>query len=162
MIWTNGNRRDKLSPMPTAAELPRRLVRLLALCCAVVGPAACSSPPAPTAEEPRSSPTTATTPSPAIAASPMGTLAAPEPGAAELTGTVTERLTAGSYSYLRIHDAGDERWIATMGAGADVGARVIVRSFGTRRDFESPRLGRRFDELTFGSVRLADGSTPHT
>ncbi len=92
----------------------------------------------------------------------MGTLEAPEPGAAELTGTVTERLTAGSYSYLRIQDAGDERWIATMGAGAEVGARVIVRSFGTRRDFESPRLGRRFDELTFGSVRLAGGPTPHT
>lgn len=150
MIWTNGNPRAKLSPMPTLADAPRRLIRLLVL----FGAAGCSPAPPPIAAEP-----SAPTPPPA---SPLGTLDPPAPGAAELSGTVVERLAAGRYHYLRIRSADTDRWIATMGAGADVGARVVVRSFGLRRDFDSPRLGRRFDELTFGSVRLADGSTPPT
>lgn len=78
--------------------------------------------------------------------------------ARELTGVVAERLTAGRYSYLRIHAACDrdcpDRWVATTGAGAEVGERVRVHSFGLRRDFDSPRLGRRFDELVFGTVRV--------
>lgn len=159
MIWTNGNPRAKLSPMPTFADAPRRLIRLLVLCGAVVGPAGCSPAPSPdAAESPVAAPPAVSPP----AASPLGTLVPPTRGHEELTGTVVERLAAGRYHYLRIREADTERWIATMGAGADVGARVVVRSFGLRRDFDSPRLGRRFDELTFGSVRLADASTPQT
>lgn len=154
MIWTNGNRRDKLSPMPTVADAPHRLFRLLVLCGAVGGAVGCTPAPRP---EPPAQP--AASPP---AASPLGTLDPPAPGREQLTGTVVERLAAGRYHYLRVREANRDRWIATMGTAADVGARVVVRSFGVRRDFHSPRLGRRFDELTFGSVQLAEASTPAT
>lgn len=90
------------------------------------------------------------------AASPMGALDSPAADEREITGVVTERLVAGRYSYLCLDADGTRVWIATTGAGAEVGQRVHVRSLGTRRDFESPRLGRRFDELVFGVVRVVD------
>ncbi|MBC8070726.1 MAG: hypothetical protein IAG13_20515 [Deltaproteobacteria bacterium] len=90
------------------------------------------------------------------AASPFAGLRAPDPEHASLTGTVVERLSAGRYTYLQIDVDGVGRWVATTGEGASVGQLVRVRSFGSRRDFESPRLGRRFDELVFGSVVLAE------
>ncbi len=39
-----------------------------------------------------------------------------------------------------------------MGAGAPVGARVDVRSFGRQTSFVSRRLHRTFPELVFGLV----------
>lgn len=85
----------------------------------------------------------------------MGGLVAPTTDEKSLAGVVTERLAAGSYSYLRL-DGGD--WIATTGDPAQVGQRVQVQSFGTREDFESPRLGRRFDRVVFGIVRVTSGA----
>lgn len=85
----------------------------------------------------------------------MGGLAAPAADERSLDGVVTERLAAGRYSYLHL-DGGD--WIATTGDPAQVGQRVHVQSFGARENFESPRLGRRFDRVVFGIVRVTSGA----
>lgn len=88
--------------------------------------------------------------------SPLAGLEAPVAGHREWTGIVAEQLSAGRYRYLRVDEQGTSHWVATTGVGPNVGERVHVRSYGTRHDFDSTRLGRRFDELVFGSVRVVD------
>ena len=73
-----------------------------------------------------------------------------------IDGSVAERLSAGSYTYLRIlDDAGVSRWIVTVGRGLPVGGRAHVASFGARDDFHSARLRRTFEHLEFGWVTPA-------
>ena len=73
-----------------------------------------------------------------------------------LDGSVAERLSAGSYTYLRIVDfAGVSSWIVTVGRGLPVGSRAHVASFGAREDFRSARLQRTFEHLDFGWVTPA-------
>lgn len=68
-------------------------------------------------------------------------------------GTVERRISAGSYTYLKVaFDGGDTEWVVTMGSGPEVGQRASVRSFGARTDFYSKRLHRRFHKLIFASV----------
>jgi hypothetical protein len=71
--------------------------------------------------------------------------------------TVVERIDAGSYGYLRVQRDGSAApaWVVTMRPSVDVGARVRVTTFGHARDFDSRRLGRRFDDLYFAAVRRA-------
>jgi hypothetical protein len=71
--------------------------------------------------------------------------------------TVVERVDAGSYGYLRVRRDGDAAptWVVTMRPSVAVGARVHVTAFGRARDFDSKRLGRRFDDLYFAAVRRA-------
>lgn len=89
------------------------------------------------------------------AASPLLGLPPPPRGAERFSGRVVERKPAGSYGYLLVVDAaGVERWVVTLGHGQEPGALVDVKSFGVRRGFHSKRLGRTFDELVFGIVRL--------
>ena len=91
-----------------------------------------------------------------MAKNPFAEVDPPRPGEAELVGEVRERLAAGSYTYLAVSDAsGAARWVVTMKRGFSVGDRVQVKNLGTRRDFHSKRLGRRFDEVVFGVVRPA-------
>jgi hypothetical protein len=150
--------------MPTTSAPPRSSAVRTAgtaaalLCSLLVGsvgcqPASASIDVAPAPAEPR---TAAASTASAAPSSPLGRLDAPTPGTRELRGVVAERLKAGSYSYLRIEGEDGSHWVATTGAGAEIGERVVVRSMGTRRDFNSPRLGRHFDELVFGFV---DGSS---
>jgi hypothetical protein len=101
------------------------------------------------------SPEPAAIEAPPPATSPMGGLVKPAEGESSFDGVVTERLDAGRYSYLHL-DRGD--WIATTGDPAQVGERVQVQSFGSRENFESPRLGRRFDRVVFGIVRVTKGA----
>ncbi|MEZ4446391.1 MAG: hypothetical protein R3B72_45350 [Polyangiaceae bacterium] len=76
-----------------------------------------------------------------------------DPPEGNFEGQVRERLDAGSYTYLLVGtDAGAEEWVVTLGKGANVGAQVAIKSMGTRRDFESARLKRRFDRLVFAIV----------
>lgn len=86
---------------------------------------------------------------------PIQALAPAEPGDDSFAGVVEESLPAGGYTYLRVATEDGDRWVATMGKGARVGHRVHVENMGTRHDFYSKRLGRRFDELAFGIVREA-------
>lgn len=72
---------------------------------------------------------------------------------AEFSATVAESVSAGGYAYLRLTTAeGEDRWLATMGAGAEPGARVQVHAYGSRDDFHSRRTGRTFDQLLFGEI----------
>ena len=85
--------------------------------------------------------------------SPLATLQA---RSSSIDGSVAERLSAGSYTYLRILDAtGISRWIVTVGRGLPVGRRAHVATFGTRDDFRSARLRRTFEHLEFGWVTPA-------
>src|SRR5688500_10277001 len=87
--------------------------------------------------------------------SPLSELAPATGDDATFVGVVDEVLPAGGYTYLRVRtDAGD-RWVATMGPGAAIGSTISVKNMGTRHDFHSRRLGRRFDTLAFGIVREA-------
>jgi hypothetical protein len=92
-----------------------------------------------------------------VGANPLLSLSRNESGRAALGGLVEERLDAGSYSYLALRtDAGARLWAVTLGDGAPAGARVALRSFGTRSDFYSRRLDRTFPELVFAMVRTID------
>jgi len=138
--WQGGVQAPIAMPKSSPTALPIWITALVLGACKGVAP----PPPAPV--------TTQAVPS---TTSPMGGLVAPTTDEKSLAGVVTERLAAGSYSYLRL-DGGD--WIATTGDPAQVGQRVQVQSFGTREDFESPRLGRRFDRVVFGIVRVTSGA----
>lgn len=84
-----------------------------------------------------------------------GAMPAVDADRSELSGTVAERLSAGSYTYLSVKTADGPHWVVTLGEGEAVGTAVTVHSFGIRRAFRSRRLDRTFDELRFGIVRPA-------
>ncbi|MRG97493.1 hypothetical protein [Polyangium spumosum] len=70
------------------------------------------------------------------------------------TGRVEERLSAGSYLYLRVRDAaGAGHWVATLTSTASAADDVDVRVFARAENFQSRRLGRDFSPLLFGAVR---------
>jgi hypothetical protein len=83
---------------------------------------------------------------------PLAEMTPPATGEDRFDGVVEERLEAGSYAYLGVRTGDRLRWVATMGEGRPIGARVSVRSMGTRTDFHSRRLDRTFSELVFGVV----------
>jgi hypothetical protein len=109
---------------------------------------ACERPAEPVAAPSRSQPE-------AASGNPLRSLAPAQEGDAAFAGVVAESLAAGGYTYLRVSTGEGDRWVATMGKGAPVGHRVHVKNMGTRHDFHSKRLGRRFDVLAFGIVREA-------
>lgn len=87
-----------------------------------------------------------------------GTRPIPEPSDERLAGTVSKRLSAGSYTYARIRTASKrERWVVTLGEVPGKGEEVEVIGFGTKRDFYSRRLARRFDSVVFGIVKSKQG-----
>jgi hypothetical protein len=87
------------------------------------------------------------------AGSPLAGLSRAPSDLAPFGGTVEERLPAGGYTYLRVRrDDGGGAWTVTMGPGAGVGDRVVVKSFGRQTDFVSRRLRRTFPDLVFGVV----------
>lgn len=90
-----------------------------------------------------------------VPASPLGGLVPPAPGEESLVGVVAEHLPAGGYTYLWIEpEHGDSRWVVTMRRDVGAGDRVRVDSLGSRHDFYSRRLDRRFAELVFGVVEI--------
>lgn len=87
------------------------------------------------------------------ASNPLGELVPPAPGEESLEGVVAQHLPAGGYTYLRIEpERGEPRWVVTMRRDVGPGDRVRVDSLGSRHDFYSRRLDRRFAELVFGVV----------
>jgi hypothetical protein len=86
---------------------------------------------------------------------PLGKLVPPAPGQEQLVGVVAEHLPAGGYTYLRVEpEHGEPRWVVTMRRDVGAGDRVRVDSLGSRHDFHSRRLDRRFAELVFGVVEI--------
>ncbi len=71
-----------------------------------------------------------------------------------LRGRVSQRLDAGSYTYLdlRLGDGG-QHWIVVLGkAEAEPGQDIEAVAMGTRTDFHSRRLDRTFDRITFAWI----------
>ncbi len=84
--------------------------------------------------------------------SPLGALRAPTPAEARFIATVEERLPAGSYVYSKVRPRGGEaRWIVSTHDAA-IGQDIAVEVFGISRDFNSRRLGRTFQTLSFAST----------
>ena len=87
--------------------------------------------------------------------SPLGGLVPPAPGQERLVGVVAEHLPAGGYTYLWVEpEHGDPRWVVTVRRDVGAGDRIRVDSLGSRHDFYSRRLDRRFAELVFGVVEI--------
>jgi hypothetical protein len=106
--------------------------------------AACGQPPGPTGP---------TAQVEAVGSNPLLDAAEPSADETSFAGVIHQRLAAGGYSYLEVRTAdGGIHWVATLGPGADVGDQVGVRVFAAHDDFDSRRLGRRFDRVLFGSV----------
>ena len=94
------------------------------------------------------------------AGSPLASYALPEEGRRAFAAEVLERVPAGGYTYLRVREAGGAAsWIATMGAGAEPGARVTVRILARAEKFRSRRLQREFAPLSFGFVTDVPSNT---
>jgi hypothetical protein len=69
------------------------------------------------------------------------------------SGTVTETLAAGTYTYSRLQLAdGEARWVVVSGRKHRDATHLSVDCHGRRRDFDSPRLGRTFALLYFCSL----------
>jgi hypothetical protein len=136
------------------AWLPGWLARLLpALALAAISIVWFGSPAPPYAGERTNTTNAAAKPS----GNPLATLRHEASDDVPATGSVEQRLAAGSYSYLALRlDQGGLSWLVTMGKGQPVGTRVKLRSFGHRTDFYSRRLQRRFPVLAFGFVSRLD------
>lgn len=87
---------------------------------------------------------------------PLGQLSRAEIDRAPFTGVVEERLPAGSYTYLAVRTDATLVWTVTLGDAPPPGARVKVRSMGSRTGFHSRRLQRTFPTLVFGMVSRVD------
>ncbi|MBL8944859.1 MAG: hypothetical protein JNK45_16980 [Myxococcales bacterium] len=87
----------------------------------------------------------------APATSPMGALERPTTPAYQ--GTILSTQKVGRYHYLELALAdGERRWAVTTSEPPSIGAAVRTHVFGTRTDFDSPRLKRRFARLDFATV----------
>ena len=131
------------SSRPIFASMPWQwLLAALLLGCEAVAPASArQADPAPTAEARPTAPSI-----------PLAEMTPPAADEKTFAGVVEERLAAGSYTYLAVRTDSALRWVATMGDGAPLGARVQIENMGTRTDFFSRRLDRTFPELVFGVV----------
>ena len=85
---------------------------------------------------------------------PVG-LAAPN-----LTGKVLETMDASTYTYIRLKTATGEKWAAVPHTEIKVGEDVTVLNGTPMYGFESKTLGRKFDEIIFGTAAHAGGAQP--
>jgi hypothetical protein len=69
-----------------------------------------------------------------------------------LTGTVVERLDGAPYSYLRLRTDKGEVWAAVPMDAVGTGKKVTITHGAALKNFQAPRLGRRFDLVVFGTV----------
>jgi hypothetical protein len=121
---------------------------------------ACADPVPAMPPQPASAPVVAQASAPAGA--PLGGMQSPAAGDERFAGRVQEVLSAGGYTYLRVRSGDADRWVVTMGTGAETGQDIEVEHFGTRHDFVSRRLDRTFDVLAFGRVRVVEGKQERT
>ncbi len=69
-----------------------------------------------------------------------------------VTGTVVERLDGPPYSYLRLKTDQGEVWAAVPMDGVSKSGKVTVKHGAALKNFQAPRLGKRFDLVVFGTV----------
>lgn len=79
----------------------------------------------------------------------LNRFAGPAPAAAESSGTALEVLHAAGYTYVRVDQGGTEVWIAGMAMDIAEGAGVAWSGGAPMQNFESPSLGRTFEEILF-------------
>lgn len=80
-------------------------------------------------------------------------------GAGAIGGKVAERMNAGGYTYLRLTTAQGDVWAAVPETTTAVGADVVIEKPMPMNGFESKTLGRKFDQLFFGTLGAA-GAAP--
>jgi hypothetical protein len=90
-------------------------------------------------------------------ANPFVTHKLPASGRSTFRGAVEERLSAGSYVYLRVRtEAEGGVWVASLAAATPLSAEAVdVRVLGRAESFPSKRLSRTFSPLVFAIVRAA-------
>jgi hypothetical protein len=90
-------------------------------------------------------------------ANPFVTYALPVAGRSTFRGAVEERLSAGSYVYLRVRtETEGSVWVASLAAATPRSAEEVdVRVLGRAESFASRRLSRTFSPLVFAIVRAA-------
>jgi hypothetical protein len=94
-------------------------------------------------------------------ANPFADSALPPAQRYRFAGVVSQRLAAGSYTYLLVEPAtGPAAWVVTLGKGAPAHTNVSVLVVGRARDFKSARLARTFSQLLFGVVRRTEAKAP--
>ena len=72
---------------------------------------------------------------------------------------VTEVLEAGRYTYAKIKDGQNDRWVAAPQVDLSVGDRVIVGNAALMENFTSPSLKRTFDQIHFANeIKLVGGN----
>lgn len=121
----------------------RRLLSLALASLALVGctrdqRAAKHEPPAPTAA-----------PAPSAAPATMSAPAQPAPGGDGISGTVTETMDAGGYTYARVDRGGSQVWVAGPATKLAVGAQIGPTSGTLMTGFRSDTLDRTFDQIYF-------------
>lgn len=76
-----------------------------------------------------------------------------------VTGEIVETMDTGNYTYVLIRTGDKTLWAATEQFNAVVGSRVSIPRGMLVKDFESPTLGRKFDELYFAdSIEVVDST----
>ncbi len=79
--------------------------------------------------------------------------------ASSLSGKVLEVKHADSYTYLRLKTKDGEMWAATSRAAIAKGAEVQLDHVMVMTNFQSKALNRKFDQIVFGDLAGAGGST---
>ena len=79
----------------------------------------------------------------------VNAFAGPAPAAAGQSGTALEVLHAGGYTYIRVDQDGTEVWVAGMPVDAQEGQTIAWNGGSPMSGFESPTLGRTFDQILF-------------
>ena len=77
-----------------------------------------------------------------------------------ISGEVVETMDAGNYTYVQVKDGDRTVWAASDRIAVKVGDHVSIPQGTTVKDFESPTLGRKFDEIIFAdAIVKGDGSS---
>jgi len=69
-----------------------------------------------------------------------------------ITGTVVERLDGPPYSYLRLKTDKGEVWAAVPMDSVNTGKKVTITHGAALKNFQAPRLGKKFDVVVFGTL----------
>jgi len=80
-------------------------------------------------------------------------------GGPVLSGEIVETMDTGNYTYVLLKTADKSIWAATEQFDAVIGSRVSIPRGMLVKDFESPTLGRKFDELYFAdAINVVDST----
>lgn len=82
---------------------------------------------------------------------------APQAGGPVFVGTVAEVIDVSGYTYVKIDGDGASIWAVTTTFKAEAGMRVEVPAGMVMKNFESPTLGRTFEQIHFvDSIKVLD------